>query len=341
LNISAGPNILQWVEGTANSNGLCPYCNRAVWALANDGANTKIYTIKPTSIQWPQPEWADENDLAPRIRELTKFMDTEKIRLKALGPTRSEHSVTYLDICIREDPWLISVRRTVSLNMLQRDTHSDTWVTRELTLNYFDMREHEKKPGGVLTINTDAKSKQEYEKAKKEFTEFAEKYICLGQRVDLADMRMGWQYIQRDERGLTSGIDSNVEISVSAGWPNTRPEDVFDCGDSPYARIKWAVELEERSVAYPDGFDLQQAIPEDQLKYWRSKVSERVTENTRQTYEWLKATMEWFFKKRGERFQGRPLDRAITNLLEPCKPGGKCGHCKEEHRTRDCLLPWD
>jgi hypothetical protein len=55
----------------------------------------------------------------------------------------------------------------------------------------------------------------------------------------------------------------------------------------------------------------------------------------------MKGTMEWFFTKRGEKFQGRPLDRGTTNLLEPIQLGRKCGHWTEQHRTGDCLLPWE
>jgi hypothetical protein len=92
-------------------------------------------------------------------------MDSEELRLIALGPTFSKHSATYLDICTREDPWLIRVRRTIELDMLQKECHSDVAVTRELDVKHFDMREHVLNPMKVLTINTDAESKQEYEKS--------------------------------------------------------------------------------------------------------------------------------------------------------------------------------
>jgi hypothetical protein len=327
----------------AHSNGSCPYCSRAVWGLANEDTNAKKYTIKPTSKQWPQPEWADDNELAPHIRELKQYIDSEELRLVALEPTFSKHIATYLDICIREDPWLIRVRRTIELEMEQKQRHFVTTVTRELDVKYFDMRYHVLNPHlmEVLTINTDAELKQEYEKAKKEVNEATEKYICLGQGINIGLLRLFHHYLRGGERGLTSSIEPNVSIYVSEDWPKTRPEEVIDSWEAPYAKVNWVVQLQEWSIARPDGFVLEHAIPEDQLKYWRSNSSERGIEYTRQTYEWLKATMEWFFKKRGEKFQGRPFDRATTNLLEPCKPGGKCGYCKEEHRTGDCLLPWD
>lgn len=272
-------------------------------------------------------------EVTPDIHEYEQHQVLERRRLNALPPTRSKHEATYLDICVREDPWIIAITREIKLELTQDGTHTSATIIRTLNLKYTDMR-----PGSnsslsqTFTINTDAKSKMEYERAKKEAIEATGKHLHLGQETVEATLQKHNHYIERWERGIATDLWAGLHVYTSAEWPRTTPTDLEYCyRESPMATISWKIQMQEGCIALPDG------APGYRRHY---EIPERTIEATRHTYEQIKSVMEWFFTTRGEKFQGRPLDRGTSNFLEPCQPGGKCGYCEEVHRTGDCLLPW-
>jgi hypothetical protein len=295
-----------------------------------DDADGEKYTIQPTNYDTGIPyAGPDIGEIRPGMTEYEISHALEQRRVIALPPFKAKYSATYLDICIREDPWLIFVKRTVRLMLMQERTHTIADVHRVLQIKYYDMA-RSSSLHRTVTVNTDAKSKKEYERAKKEAAEASEKYVNPNEDIRHVDVEIWRKYITGGERGITSGARRMISIGLAECGPDTKTEEGKKI-DRPAAYIDRVLHVEESCVA----------LPEVHLGYGLTPLPKHVTEFTREALEEIQGVIEWFFVKRGEKVQGRPLDRGTTNILEPWKPGGKCGFCAETHRTGDYLLPWE
>lgn len=76
----------------------------------------------------------------------------------------------------------------------------------------------------IVTINTDARSKREYEKAKKEATKAAGQHLRLNKGIVEQQLRLRPQYIMGGERDITSNIWPEVDICLSKSGLLPDPE---------------------------------------------------------------------------------------------------------------------
>ena len=163
-------------------------------------------------------------------------------------------------------------------------------------------------PDNITIVNTDTHSLEEYAKAEEAATDAADKYLQLSQGIVEAKLRMKQYYILGGKRGITTNIFPSMNINVSGEWPSIKPGGPENDQETPLIYIEWKTLLEEGCAALPD----------DHPGYYHDfPPLERTAQYTCQMYEQIQGTMEWFFIKRGEKFQGRPLDRGNTNILEP------------------------
>jgi hypothetical protein len=80
----------------------------------------------------------EDERLLPGMTRLEIRKTLERRRLRELPPTESSHSATYLDICVREGPWLISIKRSMTLTILQDGTNTESKLFRTLEFKYSD-----------------------------------------------------------------------------------------------------------------------------------------------------------------------------------------------------------
>ncbi|KAF4620121.1 hypothetical protein G7Y89_g14701 [Cudoniella acicularis] len=168
-------------------NKTCPYCrgvmNELQYHFNAAGAflaraispfqeppdpNESPVTSMRRRFWWPREDHPDMNEVERNYAQ-------EYLRLQGIPQTRFQRSIKYLDICVRDNEWLVFVRREIQLDLwrLERTTACDS--IRNLFIEYVKFGSDEaatkckaREDGGLLKINEDLNSFEEYEKAKKE-----------------------------------------------------------------------------------------------------------------------------------------------------------------------------
>jgi hypothetical protein len=118
--------ISHWIRCPGVAAKQCPLCRvrmRELRHTFDDQGNfrmERVGTVIPVPLQ-AEDEGPSDEDITPGVSERDRHAARERHRLRQRPEFRAQYDEDYLDICIRQEPYFIYVKRTLKLGIKQEE----------------------------------------------------------------------------------------------------------------------------------------------------------------------------------------------------------------------------